>query len=123
MGFLCETPIFELTNFSQKLATLLFLQTITFSLYRKGSYSFARSFLSRFVLKALFKPISDYLLKPFFVSVHNCVCVPVCGVSHHFCILCTHAVSPFCRLMSILCCSNGNKARHHQPISGDMSPI
>ena len=53
--------------------------------------------LFRFVLRALFKPISDYILKPFLVSFHNWICVPTCGLSHHLCVLCTHTCSPCLR--------------------------
>ena len=57
--------------------------------------------LFRFVLRALFKPISDYILKPFLVSYHNWICVPMCGLSHHLCVLCTHTCSPCLRFIEI----------------------
>ena len=60
----------------------------------------------RFILKSLFKPISDYLLKPFLVSLHNWLCVPLCGLSHHGCILCTHTISPCFRMVAVTCCSS-----------------
>ena len=82
----------------------------------------------RFVLRALFKPISDYILKPFLVSFHNWICVPTCGLSHHLCVLCAHSCSPCLRMVSVLfcstgCCSNRSRTNHHLSKQMDMSPI
>ena len=71
-----------------------------------------------FILKSLFKPISDYLLKPFLVSLHNWLCVPLCGLSYHVCILCTHTISPCFRIVTVTCyCSRKMDGRTSSPLS------
>ena len=58
----------------------------------------------RFVFRAVLKPLSDYLVKPALVFVHNSFLIPLCGLCYNLNLLFTHCIYPCCKMFSYISC-------------------
>jgi hypothetical protein len=53
--------------------------------------------------------LSDHLLKPTLVSLHNQLLVPVFGLAHNLCDLSAHAIRPACAVVGENCCQKNGR--------------
>ena len=72
-------------------------------------YKIPTAALFRFVLKGLFQPLSDYLLKPALVLSHNCCLVPTCGLCYNLNLLFTNCIYPCCKILSYINCNKQSR--------------
>merc|ERR1712218_195461 len=75
-----------------------------------------------FILRGVARPLSDYLLKPFLVFVHNCCLIPTCGLCYNLNLLFTNCIYPCCKILSYINCGKASREpywtgdNHYEPL-------